>query len=150
MKEIQGFWVYRKDVKAVLQTTLGIGRQHCGVSFSDGIVKLLRNLMCVCVLFFPFFWVSGFGIMSYCHGASCRLQKTLLNYFEYFIMHSNQTFLCADPDRIEEKRKRKGDWLNRVITSSGFWNYYNAYFISCLMCQYLFCKAVSFSKGRHC
>ncbi|PVD25976.1 hypothetical protein C0Q70_13643 [Pomacea canaliculata] len=24
-----------------------------------------------------------------------------------------------DPDRIEEKRKRKGDWLNRVITSSG-------------------------------
>ena len=27
--------------------------------------------------------------------------------------------VCADPDRIEEKRRRKGDWLNRVMPSSG-------------------------------
>ena len=28
-------------------------------------------------------------------------------------------FSSPDPDRIEEKRKRKGDWLNRVMPSSG-------------------------------
>ena len=28
-------------------------------------------------------------------------------------------FSFSDPDRIEEKRKRKGDWLNRVMPSSG-------------------------------
>lgn len=40
---------------------------------------------------------------------SCRL-------FCMFIL----CFLCpTDPDRIEEKRKRKGDWLNRVMPSSG-------------------------------